>query len=76
MKRSDFQELCWSAKVRTVLADLRVIPRVMVLGYGIMLYLVTQWFMDLSNPATQQATLVATVYGGAAAIFGLYTNKG
>jgi hypothetical protein len=66
----------WSGKARCVLTDLRIIPRLMVLGYGYMLYDITQWFMTLPAPETQQAALITTVYGAAAAIFGLYTNTG
>jgi hypothetical protein len=76
LTKEEFTPLCWSTKLKVVLTDLRLIPRLMVLGYGWMMYEVTMWFMDLDSPATQQAALVTTVFGASAAIFGLYTNSG
>ena len=76
MLKTEFEKESWSGKARVVLSDLRVIPRLMVTGYGFMLFHITTWFMFLPEPTTQQAALITTVYGASAAIFGLYTNTG
>ncbi len=54
----------------------RLAPRALVVGYGYLIYEVVNWYMLLPDPNTQQAALVTTVIGGAAAVFGLYTNGG
>ena len=72
--KAEYLDLTWSSRARVILTNLRVIPRLMVLGYGFMLWRVTEWFMALPTPGTQQAALITTIYGAAAAIFGLYCN--
>ena len=54
----------------------RVVPRLLVTLYGLMCWRVTEWFMSLPEPTTQQAAFVSTVLGAAAAWFGLYVNSG
>lgn len=54
----------------------RVVPRVWLLGYGLMLYRVTEWFMGLPDPSGPQAALVSTVWGAGAVITGFYVNTG
>jgi len=54
----------------------RVVPRVLVFGYGVMLYHVSVWFMALADPTGSQAAFASTVFGAAAAVFGLYTGTG
>ena len=41
----------------------------------LLLYQVVHWFMNLSDPNTQQAGLVSIVVGAGAAWFGLYTGS-
>ena len=60
---------------------LRIIPRVLVAGYGWLIWEIVSWFMTLDVPNTQQAALVTTVVGAAGIVFGFYmqggiTNKG
>jgi hypothetical protein len=60
---------------------LRIIPRLLVTGYGILIWQVVSWFMGLPSPDTQQAALVTTVVGASGMVFGFYmqggiTNKG
>ena len=54
----------------------RIVPRVLVAGYGVMLYHVSVWFMGLPDPTNSQAAFASTVFGAAAAVFGLYTGTG
>lgn len=54
----------------------RVVPRLLVALYGVMCWIVADWFMGLKDPTAAQAAFVSTVWGGAAAWFGLYVNTG
>lgn len=53
----------------------RIAPRLLIIGYGYLLYDVVNWFMVLEDPSVAQAGLVSVVVGGAAAVFGLYSNS-
>jgi len=54
----------------------RIIPRILVGWYAVLVWQVTDWFMLLDNPSTQHTAFVSTVVGLSAAIFGLYVNSG
>lgn len=54
----------------------RVVPRVLVMLYGVMCYHVAEWFMSLEDPTGAQAAFVSTIWGAAAAWFGLYVKSG
>lgn len=54
----------------------RVIPRLLVTLYALQCWRVGEWFMGLGDPTSTQAAFVATIWGGAAAWFGLYVNSG
>lgn len=62
--------------VAECLNRLRIIPRVIVAGYGWLVWIVAQWFMNLPDPGTQQAALVTTIVGAAGIIFGFYMQGG
>ena len=62
--------------VAECLNRLRIIPRVIVAGYGYLIWLVVNWFMQLPDPGNQQAALVTTVVGAAGIIFGFYMQGG
>ena len=55
---------------------LRVIPRILVAGYGVLVWQVVDWFMNLPAPDTQQAALVTTVVGASGIVFGFYMQGG
>lgn len=50
----------------------RIIPRVFLTVYVILLYRVVDWFMALEQPTMEQSGLVSIVVGAGAAWFGLY----
>ena len=54
----------------------RPVPRLLVALYGFMCWHVTDWFMALPDPTTQQVTFATAIWGGAAAWFGFYVNSG
>lgn len=69
-------EMMWDERFRDILANLRIVPRVMVLLYGIAFWRVILWFMGLDDPTMAQATFVSTITGAGAAFFGLYVGSG
>lgn len=54
----------------------RLVPRLLVLLYGLFCFYVGDWFMGLVDPTTQQSAFVSVVWGASAAWFGLYVNSG
>lgn len=59
-----------------IIDSFRVVPRIILIAYGWLVYHVVEWFMVLKVASTQQATLVSTVVGMAAVVIGLYNNSG
>lgn len=53
---------------------LRVVPRVMCLGYGYVCWRTWEWYTLLLEPTTQQVTFATGIFGAAAVWFGLYVN--
>lgn len=54
----------------------RVVPRLLVAGYGVMCWIVADWFMGLADPTGPQTTFATGIWGGAAVWFGFYVNSG
>lgn len=54
----------------------RVVPRVLVAMYGMMVWRTSEWFMSMPDPTGPQATFVSVVIGAAGAFFGFYVNTG
>ena len=70
-------EQSWYNKVSSSAVDKwRVIPRFLMLLYGIAFYQGMTWFMELENPTLEQAGFVSTLVGAGAAWFGLYVGSG
>ena len=70
-------EQSWYNKVSASAVDKwRVIPRILMVLYGIAFYKCMIWFMSLSDPSMAQAGFVSTVVGAGAAWFGLYVGSG
>lgn len=54
----------------------RIVPRLMVLLYGIVFYQSIDWFMSLQTPTGPQSAFIASIVGAGAAFFGFYVNSG
>jgi hypothetical protein len=54
----------------------RIVPRLLLLGYGYMLYDAGTWFMALEVPNGAQSAYVSILWGAAAVVSGLYFNTG
>lgn len=72
----------WMAIVRvlTNISELlnayRVVPRVLVLCYGVVCWNTWAWFTDLPDPTTTQMTFASTIWGAAAIWFNFYVSSG
>ena len=56
--------------------QLRVAPRLLVVGYAWLMWHAADWFMALPDPTGMQAAFISTLVGSSAAVFGLYTSSG
>lgn len=54
----------------------RLVPRVMLIGYGWIVWDVTMWFMALQDPSAAQMGFVSTVWGAAGILSGWYMSTG
>ena len=67
----------WYNKVSASSVDKwRIVPRLLMLMYGIAFYQCMTWFMALDDPTLAQAGFVSTLVGAGAAWFGLYVGSG
>jgi len=70
------QSKTWYNKTAGLLDTLRFIPRLLMISYGYIFWISTQWFMALPNPTNAQAAFISTIVGAGAAWFGLYVGSG
>jgi len=54
----------------------RMIPRILIFGYGVFAIYVGFWFMGLEQPVASQSAFVSIIWGASAGWFGLYVNTG
>ena len=54
---------------------LRIIPRIVLLLYGICFYYVVMWFTEISNPNTAQSVFTSAFIGSAALFFNFYLSS-
>jgi hypothetical protein len=67
----------WYNKVTASAVDKwRIVPRLLMIMYGIAFYQCMTWFMGLEDPTLAQAGFVSTIVGAGAAWFGLYVGSG
>ena len=83
VNRSDFlniqgwdQDKTWFNKAAGFMDTLRLIPRLLMMGYIYAFYMATTWFMALPVPTNAQAAFISTIVGAGAAFFGLYVGSG
>lgn len=63
-------------EIPELMANWRIIPRLLMALYTYAFYSVTVWFMAMPDPTTAQTGFVATVVGAGAGFFGLYVGSG
>lgn len=67
----------WYNKVSSSAVDKwRIVPRLLMILYGIAFYKCIIWFMAIPEPSIAQAGFVSTIVGAGAAWFGLYVGSG
>jgi len=54
----------------------RVIPRIILVGYGALVYYSWEWYMELTTPTGEQTSFIVAVVGVAGAIIALYQKSG
>lgn len=63
-------------KYAEIIDAYRVVPRVILIGFGYLLWFVVQWYTELSDPTTQQTAFVSAVIGITAPITAFYFQTG
>lgn len=63
-------------RIAEIVDAFRIVPRSMVLCYGIACWQVGQWFMALPDPSTSQVAFVDALALVAGYVFGLYVQSG
>lgn len=76
MNKEEFSPLCWSTKARLIMADLRIVPRAIVVLYFTAGYQVMDWFMAIKVPTMEQGAFVVTFAGILPAVLTLYSKHG
>jgi hypothetical protein len=67
----------WYNRVTSTAVDKwRIVPRLLMILYGIAFYKCIIWFMAIPEPSIAQAGFVSTIVGAGAAWFGLYVGSG
>lgn len=54
----------------------RAVPRILLMGYALLLWHSSAWFMSLPDPTSQQTTFVSILWGACGLITGWYFNTG
>lgn len=54
----------------------RIIPRLLVAGYAVLVWVVSDWFMALAEPTGAQSAFASAVIGAGSVVFGFYANTG
>lgn len=54
----------------------RVVPRLILVGYAVLVWIVVGWYMDLPEPTSQHASLVVSVVGIIAPVAAVYQKSG
>lgn len=62
--------------IAEVIDGFRVIPRVMMAGYGYLVFVVADWFMALPDPTGTQMGFISTLLGIAGMMTGWYLSTG
>jgi len=65
----------WYNTTAGFMDTLRLIPRLLMICYGYIFWMSTQWFMNLPDPTNAQAAFISTIVGAGAAWFGLYVGS-
>lgn len=62
--------------IAEVVDAFRIVPRSILVAYGLLVWTVVTWFMGVPTPTVEQAALPTVVTGLIAAVVGLYQNSG
>ena len=65
----------WYNTTAGFMDTLRLLPRLLMICYGFIFWISTQWFMAQPDPTNAQAAFISTIVGAGAAWFGLYVGS-
>ena len=63
-------------KLADTLDELRVIPRIIMAGYGVLVWHVVSWSLAETTITTQHASIIASIIGIASFLVPAYFNSG
>tara|TARA_Y100000310_G_C20684767_1_gene818235 strand:+ start:3240 stop:3455 length:216 start_codon:yes stop_codon:yes gene_type:complete len=63
-------------KIANTINRLRIVPRIIILLYGVVFYRIVEWFTNIPDPTMSQAAFISSIVGASAAFFGLYVGSG
>lgn len=63
-------------RIAEIVDAFRIVPRLMLVAYGVACWQVGRWFMALSDPSMTQVAFVDALAFVAAGVFGLYVKSG
>lgn len=63
-------------KIAEITNDLRIIPRLIMLGYSLLVFYVVEWSLLQEKITTQHASIIASVIGIASFLVPAYFNSG
>jgi len=63
-------------KISKTINDLRVVPRLIMLSYGFLVWHVVEWSLLQTSISTQHASIIASVIGIASFLVPAYYNSG
>ena len=59
----------------SVIDQLKILPRLMMLAVTVLTYQAVHWFMTLPDPSVAQSGLVSICMGALTGCFGIWMNK-
>lgn len=66
----------FALNVAEVLDAFRVVPRIIMVGYAVVVVQVTLWFMGIETPSATQMGFVNVIWGAAGLLSGWYMSTG
>ena len=64
------------SKLSDSLNELRIVPRIIMLGYALLVWFVVDWSLLQTSITTQHASIIASVVGIASFLVPAYFNSG
>ena len=76
MKMPRFPDRNTLLEIAEVIDAWRIVPRIILVAYGYLVWYVINWFLVISNPDTGQTALAVSIAGSIPVVIGLYQHSG